>query len=190
MKLKIIKKLESNDKNKTIKYLFKTIDNNIFESVIMFENVLTLCVSSQIGCPVKCRFCRTGKDKFLRNLDVYEIIEQVKLVEKDMGRKIECISYMGMGEPLLNINNILFSMKKLNKRKYKLSTVVIPGNLLKLSDLNIPIEIYISLHASSETTRKHLIPFSNSTTIEKLIEEVNEFSKIKKIKTSIFGIFY
>jgi len=178
--LRIAKKIETNSPAewKTIKYLFETMDNKFFEAVLIFEDTLTLCVSSQIGCPVKCAFCRTGQDKFERNLTSWEIVSQVKLVEKDIGREIECVSYMGMGEPLLNIENVMESMKMLSKQ-YKLSTIGINGKIAELAKINIPIDLYFSLHCAKEEKRKRLIPFSKNYQLANILEEINEFSKKK-----------
>ena len=179
MNLKVAKKVESSVKNedKTIKYLFETEDRKYFEGVLIFEDTVTLCTSSQIGCPVSCQFCRTGRGKFERNLRADEIANQVKLIEKYEGEEIETVSYMGMGEPLLNIENVIKSMQKLDKN-YKISTTLVPEQIKKLAKIDIPIDLYVSLHAATEEKRKKLIPRYNSS-IEEIIEEINEFVSSK-----------
>ncbi|MHA1866000.1 MAG: NUDIX domain-containing protein [Candidatus Heimdallarchaeaceae archaeon] len=178
--LQIVEKIDSNNttEDRTIKYLFQTQNKEFFEAVLIFEDTLTLCTSCQIGCPVKCVFCRTGQDKFVRNLTADEIVEQVRLIEKDIKRKIQVVSYMGMGEPLLNLDNVIESMKRL-KRKYKLSTIGIPGKITQLMKTDIPIQLYFSLHSPTETERRCLIPFSKTYDLDKVIEEINQFSKKK-----------
>jgi len=184
MSLEIIKKVYYNSEreDRTIKYLFRTKDNLIFESVLIFEDVLTVCTSSQIGCVGKCIFCKTGENNFVRNLTANEIVSQVKLVEKDIDVDIDCVSYMGMGEPLLNLDNVMRSMKILKKKHYKISTIGVPGKLEKLAKVKMPIQLYFSLHAPNEHIRQKIIPFSKYYKIEEIIEELNAFSdKMGKI---------
>jgi len=179
MALEIVKKIECDNgmEDRTIKYLFKTKDNLIFESVLIFEEQLTLCASSQVGCIVNCTFCKTGEDKFKRNLTSEEIVSQVRLIEKDVGMTVDCVSYMGMGEPLLNLDNVIRSMKSLKKRYYKLSTIGVPGKIKKLARAKLPLELYFSLHAPNEDIRRKLIPISKTYKLEEIIEEINSVSK-------------
>lgn len=181
MCLRVIEKTETKNKkeSKTIKYLLQTGDNEFFESVLIFEDKLTLCVSSQIGCPIKCVFCRTGYGKFKRNLTSEEIVNQVKIIEEDINMKVDCVSYMGMGEPLLNLDNVIKSMRILKKNSYKLSTIGIPNKIRKLAELDLPLELYFSLHASDQQKRRKLIPFSKNYDLKEILDELNEFQKKK-----------
>jgi 23S rRNA (adenine2503-C2)-methyltransferase len=92
----------------TIKYLLRLADDQIIETVgIPTEKRLTVCVSSQVGCPMACDFCATGKGGFSRNLARHEIIDQVLTVQQDFGRRVSHVVFMGMGEPLLNTANVV-----------------------------------------------------------------------------------
>ncbi|NIM47087.1 MAG: radical SAM protein [Candidatus Aenigmarchaeota archaeon] len=181
MCLRIIERTDNENRkeSKTIKYLLQTEDNEFFEAVLLFEDKLTLCVSSQIGCPIKCVFCRTGYGKFKRNLIFEEIVNQVKEIEKDINMKVDRVSYMGMGEPLLNFDNVVKSMRILKKNFYKLSTIGIPNKIRKLANLDIPLELYFSLHASYQQKRRKLIPFSANHDLKKILGELNEFQTKK-----------
>ena len=106
--------------DKTIKYLLEYADGNVAECVLMrFDNRpnLTACVSSQIGCPVGCVFCATGKTGFVRNLSAREISEQIMIMQRDTGLRISNVVFMGQGEPLLNLDNVLGAIKIINEQK-------------------------------------------------------------------------
>lgn len=118
-----------------------------------------MCISSQVGCPVKCAFCATGQDGFVRNLDVNEIINQVYTVERRLtkqGSNINNIVFMGMGEPLLNLSNVLKALDilsnengiNISKRKITISTSGIVPNIEKILLEKLPIELAISLHSA------------------------------------------
>ena len=154
----------------TIKYLIEYPDGNCVETVLMrFDNRanLTACVSSQVGCAINCEFCATGKRGFIRNLSAAEIVEQVLTIQRDTGLKITNIVFMGQGEPLLNLDNVLGALKIFNEdfqigaRRITISTSgIIPG-INKLAEINLQSTLALSLHASVSEIRKHLMPIEN-----------------------------
>lgn len=161
----------------TLKYLLEYPDGECVETVLMrFDNRanLTACVSSQIGCAVDCSFCATGKRGFIRNLDYKEIIEQVLTIQRDTGLKVTNIVFMGQGEPLLNLNNVLKAMKIFNEdfqigiRRLTISTSGIIPQINKLTELNIHSTLAISLHAPNHEIRKKLMKIENKYPMDKL----------------------
>ena len=117
----------------TIKLLLSTSDSESIECVgIPTEKRLTACLSSQVGCPMDCKFCATGKEGLKRSLKTSEILDQILFIENEMNRKVTNIVFMGMGEPLLNIDDLLWSIRSINEdfqisqRKITVSTVAIP----------------------------------------------------------------
>ncbi|MCG5059644.1 MAG: 23S rRNA (adenine(2503)-C(2))-methyltransferase RlmN [Limnoraphis sp. WC205] len=168
--------------DKTIKYLLKLADNNIIETVgIPTEKRLTVCVSSQVGCPMACDFCATGKGGFVRNLETHEIIDQVLTVQEDFGRRVSHIVFMGMGEPLLNTKNVVKAIKSLNQdvgigqRMITVSTVGIPQQIRQFSDYQLQVTLAVSLHASNQMLRKKLIPSAEHYPLEKLLADCREY---------------
>ena len=143
----------------TEKFLFKLEDGNTIETVLLKHKTRnTLCVSTQVGCPVKCAFCATGASGFERNLDVHEIINQVYTIERRLrnkGESVNNIVFMGMGEPLLNINNLMKAIillshengLNISKRKITISTSGIVPGIEKLLEEKLPVELAVSLHA-------------------------------------------
>jgi 23S rRNA (adenine2503-C2)-methyltransferase len=168
--------------DKTVKYLLKLTDGQIVETVgIPTSDRLTVCVSSQIGCPMACDFCATGKGGFQRNLAAHEIIDQVLTVQEDFKRRVSHIVFMGMGEPLLNTENVLAALKCLNQdvgigqRNMTVSTVGIPGKILKLAKHKLQVTLAVSLHASNDNLRQQLIPSANRYLIADLLSECKEY---------------
>ena len=161
----------------TIKYLVEYPDGECVETVLMrFDNRanLTACVSSQVGCAVNCSFCATGKGGFKRNLTYQEIIEQVLTIQRDTGLKVTNIVFMGQGEPLLNLDNVLKALEIFNEdfqigaRRITISTSgIIPG-IKKLANLNLQSTLAISLHAPNHEIRQQLMPIENKYNIEDL----------------------
>lgn len=161
----------------TIKYLVEYPDGECVETVLMrFDNRanLTACVSSQVGCAVNCSFCATGKGGFKRNLTYQEIIEQVLTIQRDTGLKVTNIVFMGQGEPLLNLDNVLKALEIFNEdfqigaRRITISTSgIIPG-IKRLALLNLQSTLAISLHAPNHEIRKELMPIENKYNIEEL----------------------
>jgi len=166
--VKIKVKQESSDG--TLKYLLEYPDGECVETVLMrFDNRanLTACVSSQIGCAVNCSFCATGKRGFIRNLTYKEIVEQVLTIQRDTGLKVTNVVFMGQGEPLLNLENVLQAMKIFNEnlqigaRRITVSTSGIIPAIEKLANLDMQSTLAISLHASNHEIRKKLMQIEN-----------------------------
>jgi len=174
----------------TLKLLLSTDDNESIECVgIPTENRLTACLSSQVGCPMDCKFCATGKEGLKRSLKTSEILDQILFIENEMNRKVTNIVFMGMGEPLLNIDDLLLSIRSINEdfqisqRKITVSTVAIPRMINKLSSKSFQIlgkcqfTLAISLHASNQKIREMIIPSAKNYDIKNIIEDSKEFVK-------------
>lgn len=183
--------------DKTEKFLFKLEDGNTIETVLLRhkDKRNTLCISSQVGCPVKCTFCATGQDGFVRNLDVNEIINQVYTVERRLikqGSNINNIVFMGMGEPLLNLSNVLKALDilsnengiNISKRKITISTSGIVPNIEKILLEKLPIELAISLHSAINGKRDMIIPVNRSYPLEDLYAILQEYQKQTKRRIS------
>ncbi len=176
----------------TIKFLFHLSDGEAIESVLIPSEFVnnkksgsrkTLCVSTQVGCTFNCAFCATGKLKFKRNLNTSEIIEQYLQAEKFIGEKITNIVFMGMGEPLLNYDNVkkaviilLYPMFKLiNSKKITISTSgFIPG-IIKLADEHLPVKLALSLHATTQGLRDKLLPNCKSWKLKELFDSMEYY---------------
>ena len=161
----------------TIKYLIEYPDGECVETVLMrFDNRanLTACVSSQIGCAVNCSFCATGKRGFIRNLTYKEIIEQVLTIQRDTGLKVTNIVFMGQGEPLLNLDNVLKAMEIFNEnfqigaRRLTVSTSGIVPQIYKLAENDMQSTLAISLHAPNHEIRKKIMPIENKYDMKEL----------------------
>ena len=172
----------------TSKLLLSTSDNESIECVgIPTEKRLTACLSSQIGCPMDCKFCATGKEGLKRSLKVSEILDQILFIENEMNRKVTNIVFMGMGEPLLNIDDLLLSIRSINEdfqisqRKITVSTVAVPKMINQLSLKSFQIlgkcqfTLAISLHASNQKTRELIIPSAKNYDISNIIEDCRQF---------------
>jgi 23S rRNA (adenine2503-C2)-methyltransferase len=163
----------------TTKYLFELADGNLIESVLIYYPSRTIaCISTQVGCPLKCAFCSTGKSGFVRNLSVGEIVGQLLAIEKDNNIDINNLVYMGMGEPLLNFENVIQSvnifndpkMKKLGARHITISTAGIPHKIEELANLNKEIRLSVSLHATTNSQRDKIMPINHAYPIEEVIQ--------------------
>ena len=161
----------------TIKYLLEYSDGECVETVLMrFDNRanLTACVSSQVGCAVNCSFCATGKRGFIRNLSYKEIIEQVLTIQRDTGLKVTNVVFMGQGEPLLNLDNVLKAMEIFNEnfqigaRRLTVSTSGIIPQMNKLAELDMQSTLAVSLHAPNHEIRKKLMQIENKYDMKSL----------------------
>ena len=180
--LTILTQKKSNDG--TSKFLYKLSDGNIVEGVLMcykFGN--TLCVSSQVGCRMGCKFCASGLDGLIRNLTAGEIVSQVIAVNKLLGgslqeRKISNIVLMGSGEPLDNYDNLIQFLKivtcnrglNFSERSISISTCGLVPKIYKLADSGFKINICLSLHASNDDTRRQIMPVAKGYTVAELLD--------------------
>src|SRR3972149_3978503 len=170
-------------KDGTEKYLLMLEDGNSIESVLIpDEDRLTLCISTQVGCKLNCAFCLTGKGGFIRNLNHYEIIEQILSVRREK-KDITNIVLMGMGEPLDNYENVIKSIKtmisphglKIPAKKITLSTSGLIPEIKKLAKENLKINLAVSLNASDNETRDKIMPLSKKYPIEDLLKTLKEY---------------
>jgi 23S rRNA (adenine2503-C2)-methyltransferase len=178
---------EQSDISKTKKYIFSTKDNLKIESVVIPEETrTTLCLSTQVGCPLDCQFCATGLMGYRRNLTSGEIFDQYMLAAKDWGKeKITNIVYMGMGEPLLNYHNTLKSLKifsheitkGISIRKITVSTAGIAPKIKELADSDIKVKIALSLHSCSEEMRSKLMPINQKYSLKENLMAVRYYAK-------------
>ena len=171
-------------KDGTVKYLLEYTDGNCAETVLMrFDNRanLTACVSSQVGCACNCKFCATAKLGFIRNLSSREIIEQVLTIQRDTGLKVTNIVFMGQGEPLLNLDNVLRAIDIFNRdfvigiRRLTVSTCGIIPQIKRLAELDFQPTLAISLHAPNHELRQKLMPVENKYPLDELITELKNY---------------
>lgn len=188
---KILKKLESSDGTK--KYLFDILDGNAIESVLMqYHYGKSICVSSQVGCKMGCKFCASTGIPFIRNLSSGEIVEQILAVEQDIGEKISNVVFMGIGEPLDNYNNVIKAIRILNNQKglnigarhISVSTSGIVPRIYDLAKENIQCTLSVSLHASNDETRSSMMPINNRYNIEELMKACKDYIKITNKRIS------
>lgn len=163
----------------TVKYIFLTEDKNLIEAVKMeYSFGISVCISSQIGCKMGCAFCASTMDGFVRNLTCAEMIDEVLAIEQDIGKKIDRIVVMGIGEPLLNYEELIKFLEIINApqglnisfRKITVSTCGIVPQIQKLADYKIPITLAISLHAPEDDLRSCLMPVNNKYPIMQLLD--------------------
>ncbi len=173
----IIKKQESKDGTK--KYLFDVLDGNAIESVLMeYKHGFTVCVSSQIGCKMGCKFCASTGVKFARNLTSGEIVEQLLAIQRDENIRISNLVFMGIGEPLDNYDNVMNAIKILNNpkginmgaRHISISTSGLVPKIYKLADENIQCTLSISLHSANDKKRSQMMPINNTYNIAELMK--------------------
>ncbi|MEL6440195.1 MAG: 23S rRNA (adenine(2503)-C(2))-methyltransferase RlmN [Cyanobacteria bacterium J06621_8] len=168
--------------DQTRKYLLRLADGLIIEAVgIPSAKRLTVCVSSQVGCPMDCNFCATGKGGFSRNLEAHEIIDQVLTVQGDFQQRVSNVVFMGMGEPMANLKQVVGAVKSLNldvgigARSLTVSTVGIPGKIRQLGQHKLQIVLAVSLHASNQVLRQELIPSAKNYPLDSLLDECRDY---------------
>ncbi len=173
----ILKKQESSDG--TIKYLFDVLDGNAIETVLMeYYHGKTICVSSQIGCKMGCKFCASTGIAFVRNLSAGEIVEQILAVEQDIGQDISNIVFMGIGEPFDNYENVMKAIKILNDpkglnigaRHISVSTSGIVPKIYDFANEPFQCTLSISLHATNNEKRSKMMPVNDAYPIEELLK--------------------
>ncbi|KAF5467309.1 hypothetical protein F2P56_017145 [Juglans regia] len=171
----------------TVKLLIKLEDNRLIETVgIPVEDDkgsmrLTACVSSQVGCPLRCSFCATGKGGFSRNLKRHEIIEQVLAIEELFKNRVTNVVFMGMGEPMLNLNSVLEAHRCLNKdvqigqRMITISTVGVPNTIRKLASHKLQSTLAVSLHAPNQKLREAIVPSAKSYPLDAIMKDCRDY---------------
>ncbi|HJJ05131.1 MAG TPA: 23S rRNA (adenine(2503)-C(2))-methyltransferase RlmN [Clostridiaceae bacterium] len=188
---KVIKRQVSSDG--TQKFLFGILDGNAIESVLMkYHHGNTICVSSQVGCKMGCKFCASTGIKFVRSLSAGEIVEQVLAVERESGEKISNIVFMGIGEPLDNYDNVIHAIRILNNpkglnigaRHISVSTSGIVPRIYDLAKENIQCTLSVSLHATNNEKRSQMMPINKKYSIEELIKACKDYINITNKRIS------
>ena len=179
--IKMIKKQEDKD---VVKYLFELYDGEKIETVLMVHNYgLSVCVSSQVGCNMGCKFCESGRLKKVRNLMAYEMVEQILFIEKDRGIRVTHVVVMGIGEPMDNYDNVMRFIHILNddkgialgSRHITVSTCgVIPG-IERFMNEDGQVNLAISLHAPNDEIRKKIMPIASVYSISDLMSVIKKY---------------
>ncbi|MBU1298915.1 MAG: 23S rRNA (adenine(2503)-C(2))-methyltransferase RlmN [Bacteroidetes bacterium] len=197
--------------DKTTKFLFELSDGKKIESVLIpprtaFENNsaededeqkrLTLCVSTQVGCPLDCVFCATGTMGFHRNLTSCEIIDQYQQVKKITGKKITNIVFMGMGEPLLNYENVMNSIDifstgmSVAARRITLSTAGWVDGIIRMADEKKKVKLAVSLHSLNDKVRTELMPLNKKFNLQELLEAIQYYYRKTKMRVTFEYILF
>ena len=183
-KIEIIKKQEDIDVSK---FLFKLEDNNLIEAVLMNHDYgNSLCVSSQVGCNMSCKFCESGRLKKIRNLKASEMVLQILKVEKEINKRISHVVVMGIGEPFDNFDNLVDFITVVNypkginlgSRHITVSTCGVVPKLYEFAKLPFQVNLAISLHAPNNNIRDMIMPINKIYKIEKLIKAVKDYIEI------------
>lgn len=172
--------------DKTTKYLFRLPDGNCIESVVMYyKHGISICISSQVGCRMGCRFCASTIGGLYRSLTAGEILNQVIFAQKDIGERISNIVMMGIGEPLDNYDNVVKFLHNVNHpeglnigyRHISLSTCGLVDKIYRLAEENLPITLSVSLHAPNNEIRDEIMPVNHKFRIEELIKACRDYIK-------------
>jgi 23S rRNA (adenine2503-C2)-methyltransferase len=183
--LEQVQRLYSSDG--TVKFLFRLHDGLHIESVLIPEEVrMTLCISSQAGCPAKCAFCATGQLGYKRNLQAGEIVDQFLHAQESTKRRISNIVFMGMGEPMLNLENVLKACHILNddygpalsQKKITVSTVGIVRGMKKFVGAGTRLGLALSLHSADEEVRRRIMPVAAKNSLADIMAEANRYTDI------------
>ena len=182
-RLKIVDVQEDVD---VCKYLFELYDNEHIEAVLMRHDYgNSICVSSQVGCNMGCKFCESGRRKKVRNLETYEMVLQILMIEKLLGERISHVVVMGIGEPFDNYDNLIKFFEIINHpkglaigaRHITVSTCGIVPKIIEFSDFPLQINLAISLHAPNNNIRNRLMPINKVYPIEKVMNAIDIYIK-------------
>ncbi len=180
-------RLDIIDKRKDIdvtKYLFRLKDNEKVEAVLMYHDYGTsICISTQVGCNMGCKFCESGRLKKRRNLEVYEMVLQILMVEEDIGKRISHIVLMGIGEPFDNYDNVIKFIDIVNSgkgidigsRHITVSTCGIVPKIKEFTNYDKQVNLAISLHAPNNEIRNKIMNINKAYPIEEVISAVNSY---------------
>ncbi len=187
----------------TIKYAFKLHEGHVVEGVLIpTENRTTACISSQVGCSLACKFCATGRLKLMKNLEPYEIYDQVSEIYKDAEilkqKPLSNIVYMGMGEPLLNYKNVLSSTGHISAdvglgmspKRITISTAGIAKMIKKLGDDEVKFNLALSLHAANDEKRNKIMPINESNSLDALADALKYFYAQTKTRVTFEYIIF
>ncbi len=174
----------------TRKYLFRLYDGNVIESVFMrYKHGNSVCISSQVGCKMGCRFCASTLDGWLRNLSVGEMLSQIHQIERDTKERVSNVVVMGTGEPLDNYDNLISWVKRISdpedmpisQRNITVSTCGIVPRILELAEEDLQITLALSLHGSNQAKRASLMPIANTYDIDQVLAACKTyFDKTKR----------
>ena len=177
-----IKKIQKNDL--TNKYLFELLDGNYIEAVLMRHDYgNSICVSSQVGCNMGCKFCESGRLKKIRNLEPYEIVQELLLVSDDIKERIDSVVIMGIGEPFDNYNNIMNFIGIINSpfginigaRHITISTSGLVDKINEFSKFPLQVNLAVSLHAPTDEIRNKIMPINRAYDIKTLMESIKKY---------------
>lgn len=180
-KLEIVKKQEDID---VAKYLFKLSDSELVEAVVMYHDYGTsICISTQVGCNMGCKFCESGRLKKVRNLEVYEMVSQILMVEEDIGKRLSHIVLMGIGEPFDNYDNVIKFIDIVNSgkgidigsRHITVSTCGIVPKIIEFSNYDKQVNLAISLHAPTNEIRDKIMNINKVYKIEDIIKSIKYY---------------
>lgn len=192
--LDFIKIEKKQEEDLTKKYLFRLIDDEFIEAVVMRHDYgISICVSSEVGCNMGCRFCESGRLKKQRNLASYEMVEQILLIEKDLGVRISSVVIMGIGEPLDNYDNVMDFVRIINdakglqigSRHITLSTCGIVPKIYELAKFPLQINLAISFHAPTDELRNKLMPVNKVYSIPILIKAIRDYLQVTSRRVTI-----
>ena len=179
--IKIEKVLEGQDVKK---FLFRLLDGEKIEAVLMEHNYgLSVCVSSQVGCNMGCRFCESGRLKKVRNLETFEIVQQILLIQEYINKRIDSVVVMGIGEPFDNYNNIVRFIKIINDAKglaigarhITVSTCGLVPKIDEFSNLDLQVNLALSLHAARDSVRNRIMPVNKVYNIDTVIAAIKRY---------------
>lgn len=177
-----MKKIQKNDLTK--KYLFELLDGNYIEAVLMRHDYgNSICVSSQVGCNMGCKFCESGRLKKVRNLEPYEIVQELLLVSDDIKERIDSVVIMGIGEPFDNFNNIMNFIGIINSpfginigaRHITISTSGLVDKINEFSKFPLQVNLAVSLHAPTDEIRNKIMPINRAYDIKALMESIKKY---------------
>ena len=169
------------------KYLFELNDGERIESVVMFHDYgISVCVSSQVGCNMSCAFCESGRLKKRRNLEAYEIVQQILLIEEDIGKRISHVVVMGIGEPFDNYDNVMRFVKIINdgkgidigSRHITISTCGIVPKIYEFMNEEGQVNLAISLHAPNDDIRNKIMPISRRYKLDELMDAIRKYISV------------
>ena len=177
----------------TVKYLFSLTDGNCIESVVMkYEHGYTICISSQVGCRMGCKFCASTIAGKVRDLEAGELLGQIIAAQRDLGIRISNVVMMGIGEPLDNFDNVVKFLKLVNLpeginigyRHISLSTCGIVPKIYELAKLDLPITLSISLHAPDDETRSAIMPVNKTWGVDELLDACRDYYRVTERRMS------